>query len=756
MSVILYPHNQTTYAQMVKMFETSNRVGIVQPTGTGKSFLFLKWIEDNPNDQFVVLSPSTEIFTQLHEYAEVSGCPQLLERVRLISYQELLRKTDDEVTEIQVDKIILDEFHRTGAEQWGPSLLRLLDANPKAKVLGASATPVRYLDDSRDMASELFDNNLAVEMTLGEAVRRKILPEPVYIPVWYDITGKMAQYEEDISKISKADERKEMENLLERLKRQLEKSYGAAEIFQKHMPHDYGKYIVFCSNREHLEEMKNKIPRWISGINKNIRSYISISALEDKDIQLQAFKDNNEADAIKLLFTIDRLNEGVHVKGVDGVIMLRPTVSPIIYLQQMGRALAAGGDKPLIFDMVNNYANVHGALNDGESRNIFEIEYISGGTAEDIGAFQIFEDMVRFNTMLEELEDVLYPSNDLRWEQNLNLCIAYRKEFGIWPAVSTTYQGKKIGPWLRVQKTTHRKGLLSEERVQKLIAAGVPLEYQKQKSDEDYMIGLCIKYKEEFGSWPSQQTIYKEKKIGHWLTYQKVQYRKGLLSKERVQKLIAAGISMEHQAQQNDWDHMLRLCIKYKEEFGTWPTRRTIFKEKKIGLWLADQKFQCRKGLLSEERVQKLIAAGINLDYQRQINDWDNMLELCIKHKEEFGTWPSQQTIYKEKKIGRWLATQKSQYRKGLLSKERVQKLIAAGISMECQVQQNDWDNMLELCIKHKEEFDVWPTQKTIFEEKRIGRWLADQKYQYRKGLLSEERVQKLIAAGIELKKQEG
>ena len=54
------------------------------------------------------------------------------------------------------------------------------------------------------------------------------------------------------------------------------------------------------------------------------------------------------------------LNEGIHVDDVDGVILLRPTVSPIIYLQQIGRALSAGSkNQPVIFDLVNNFDSLH-------------------------------------------------------------------------------------------------------------------------------------------------------------------------------------------------------------------------------------------------------------------------------------------------------------------------------------------------------------------------------------------------------------
>ena len=54
------------------------------------------------------------------------------------------------------------------------------------------------------------------------------------------------------------------------------------------------------------------------------------------------------------------LNEGIHVKDVDGVILLRPTVSPILYLQQIGRALAAGKkSRPVIFDIVDNFESLY-------------------------------------------------------------------------------------------------------------------------------------------------------------------------------------------------------------------------------------------------------------------------------------------------------------------------------------------------------------------------------------------------------------
>ena len=63
-------------------------------------------------------------------------------------------------------------FTGQGAERWGEKVQKLLELCPNAKLLGLTATSVRYLDNNRDMAEELFDGCVASEMTLGEAIVR--------------------------------------------------------------------------------------------------------------------------------------------------------------------------------------------------------------------------------------------------------------------------------------------------------------------------------------------------------------------------------------------------------------------------------------------------------------------------------------------------------------------------------------------------------------------------------------------------------
>ena len=85
------------------------------------------------------------------------------------------------ISEIKPDYIILDEFHRCGAEFWGMGVDNLLNMYSDVPIVGFSATAIRYLDNARDMSDELFDGNVASEITLGEAIVRGILNPPKYV-----------------------------------------------------------------------------------------------------------------------------------------------------------------------------------------------------------------------------------------------------------------------------------------------------------------------------------------------------------------------------------------------------------------------------------------------------------------------------------------------------------------------------------------------------------------------------------------------
>ena len=117
-----------------------------------------------------------------------------------------------------------------------------------------------------------------------------------------------------------------------------------------------GKYLVFCASHAYMRSMQSHAREWFGGINPEPHCYCAYSAEpEETSCAYRAFV-KDESEHLKLLFSINMLNEGVHVQGVSGVVLFRPTVSPIIYKQQIGRALTADTQStPLILDVVNNF-----------------------------------------------------------------------------------------------------------------------------------------------------------------------------------------------------------------------------------------------------------------------------------------------------------------------------------------------------------------------------------------------------------------
>ena len=195
MGNILYKHNQKAYKAAVSLMDRTGRAAVIHPTGTGKSFIAFQLCIDNAEKTICWLSPSEYIFrTQQEKWQAVGGGEA--ENICFFTYASLMRMGETKLAAIKPDYIILDEFHRCGAALWGGGVKRLREMYPQAKVLGLSATNIRYLDNRRDMAWELFGGNVASELTLGAAVVQKILPAPKYVLSVYAYQKELERYQE--------------------------------------------------------------------------------------------------------------------------------------------------------------------------------------------------------------------------------------------------------------------------------------------------------------------------------------------------------------------------------------------------------------------------------------------------------------------------------------------------------------------------------------------------------------------------------
>ena len=475
----LFEHNEKAYHAAVWMMEQYGKAAIVHPTGTGKSYIAFKLIEDNPEKVVIWLSPSEYIFKTQLESLKRNDPDFSLANVHFYTYAKLMCCTEGQLAEIaglQPSYIILDEFHRAGAECWGESTVALLKLCPEAKLLGLTATNVRYLDNNRDMAEELFDSRVASDMTLGEAIVRGILPAPNYVTTVYQYQKTLAKYQARVDNLRTPGIQDANQKYLDALRRALEQADGLDRVFAHHITNKCGKYIVFCASKEHMDEMVPHVPEWFAGVNPDVVVYQAYSDDPNTDKAFSDFK-TDTSNRLKLLFCIDMLNESVHVEGISGVILFRPTISPIIYKQQIGRALTAGDNTtPIILDVVNNFeglASISGLQS--EMQEAVHRLYANGEGDKIVTEwFEVVEQVHDCRVLFEQLQASISSS----WEHYFSEASIYYAEHGNLnvPKLYTIPSGLSLGVWLVTQRRVREgqtQGNLTEQQIARLDSIGM-------------------------------------------------------------------------------------------------------------------------------------------------------------------------------------------------------------------------------------------------------------------------------------------
>ena len=229
--------------------------------------------------------------------------------------------------------IVIDEFHHAVNDQYQ----RIVNYFNPQFLLGLTATPERL--DGRNIY-EICDYNVPYEISLKEAINKGMLVPFHYYGI-FDET--------DYSKLhivrGRYDEKELNETYIGNVHR-----YEL--IYKYYCKYGSRKALGFCCSKEHAREMaKEYSSRGITSV--AVFSYASGEYTEKRNVAIQKLK-NGE---IKVIFSVDMFNEGVDITSVDMVMFLRPTESPIVFLQQLGRGLRKyrGKEFLTVLDFIGNY-----------------------------------------------------------------------------------------------------------------------------------------------------------------------------------------------------------------------------------------------------------------------------------------------------------------------------------------------------------------------------------------------------------------
>ena len=689
----LFEHNEKAYRAAVRMMEQYGKAAIVHPTGTGKSYIAFKLIEDNPEKIVIWLSPSEYIFKTQLESLKTNAPDLLLANLRFYTYAKLMCCTQAQLEKIAAQRpayIILDEFHRAGAECWGESTVALLRLCPDAKLLGLTATNIRYLDNNRNMAEELFDGHVASEMTLGEAVVRGILPAPKYVTTVYQYQKTLAKYQARVDNLRTPGIQDMNQNYLDALRRALEQADGLDLVFQHHITQTSGKYIVFCANKEHMDEMVSHVPEWFSEVNPDVAVY---EAYSDDPNANKAFADfkTDTSSRLKLLFCIDMLNEGVHVEGISGVILFRPTISPIIYKQQIGRALTAGdAATPLILDVVNNFEGLTSISSlQNEMQEAVRRLYANGeGDKIVTEQFEVMEQVRDCRVLFERLQASLSSS----WEHYFSEASIYYAEHGDLNVskLYTTPGGLSLGVWLITQRRVREEqiqGNLTQQQIARLDSIGMVWGNRKEIAWQ-HGFEAAKKYHDTYGDLlvAGKYVDPEGYPLGQWILKTRQQKLNGCLKEERIAQLDEIG--MVWSIFDAKWEKAYALAAAYYEENGNLNIPRSYVTAagERLGVWLANQQWSYPKGKLTEEQIERLNRIGMYWG-NRNDSQWNQGYQEAKRYFEAHGDLrvPVNYVSPEGYALGKWVKRQRytrlnPEKSSGALTEERMERLDAIGM----------------------------------------------------------------------------
>lgn len=231
------------------------------------------------------------------------------------------------------DYLVIDEFHHAVNDQYQ----KIVNYFKPQFLLGLTATPERM--DGKNIY-EICDYNVPYEISLKEAINKGALVPFHYYGI-YDETDYSSLH---LVK-GRYDEKELNETYIGNVKR-----YDL--IYKYYMKYRSKRALGFCCSRQHAEEMaKEFCKRGTESV--AVYSNADGEYSEDRDKAIEKLKNQK----IKVIFSVDMFNEGVDIAALDMVMFLRPTESPVVFLQQLGRGLRTSKGKEYlnVLDFIGNY-----------------------------------------------------------------------------------------------------------------------------------------------------------------------------------------------------------------------------------------------------------------------------------------------------------------------------------------------------------------------------------------------------------------
>lgn len=430
-----------------------NRALLISSTGTGKTYASAFALREmlqkraketgrNVRALFLVhreqiakqaLRSYKNVFGERYSFGLLSGNSKNYKSDILFSTMQMMAREDimKKFNANDFDIIIIDEVHRAGAN----SYQRIMNYFTPRFWMGMTASPDRT--DGYDIYG-LFNHNIAYEIRLQQAMEEKLLCPFHYFGITdLEVDGHVID-DDDLKNVQNF-AKLVCDDRVQYIMQQIE-YYGYSG--------DRVRGLMFCSSKEEAKTLSVKF---------NMRGLRTIvltgdSSQNEREDAILRLEQNEQENALDYILTVDIFNEGVDVPAVNQVIMLRPTESPIVFIQQLGRGLRkyAGKEYVVILDFIGNYMNnfmIPIALSGDRTYNKDTIrKYVREGSRVIPGESTIHFDEISKKRIFESIDSSKTTKSFLKEKY-----FALKYKLGRVPNILDFYEYGEIDPMLFIQ-----------------------------------------------------------------------------------------------------------------------------------------------------------------------------------------------------------------------------------------------------------------------------------------------------------------
>lgn len=431
-----------------------NRALLISATGTGKTYASAFAMRELGFDRVLFLVHRSTLakqalasFRNVFEDKKSMGivgagysdydADYIFAMVETLHKEDNLRKFAPE----EFDCIVLDEAHHSPANTYQ----KVMEYFKPKLFLGMTATPDKRDDgEASKNVYELFHYQIAYEIRLQQAMEEDLLCPFHYFGI------------SDISVVT--DEQMKARNISEEDFGKLTSDERVRHVIEQAKYYGYSgervKGLIFCSRNRECEELSAKFNALgyrtiaLSGDNKDKEREKAFErlAMNEEDA-------TDEMQPLDYIFSVDILNEGVDIVEVNQVIMLRPTQSPIVFIQQLGRGLRKAENKEyvVILDFIGNYNNnfmIPVALSGDRTYNADTIrKYVISGNNTIPGASTVHFDEIAKEKIFNSIDKIKGMRSIIKESY-----ISLKNRIGRTPLLFDFYEQGEIDPLVIIRE----------------------------------------------------------------------------------------------------------------------------------------------------------------------------------------------------------------------------------------------------------------------------------------------------------------